>query len=430
MAARRSPAGAVIAALAVWVGAVGIAAAQPVPTPRKAADDKAKVVERPVVGVIDLTDGMDSLALVQAITRAIAEKPEVATVTDQRVGAALVERQVDEDQNAIETARDELNQANDNMAALDNVAAYRDAAEGRKALKNVAPTPEVTELIADLAFAEGQAHFARRDQNKSELVSARAAFTLVHRFSPGRTLDPNLYLTELIDEFAKAGKPQPGFGTLDVSAEGTIWIDGKEQTGESHSYQVPPGTHWIAVTGPDREPWGEWRDLADGQRLPVSLPRHSATGAVLAARARRNLRVAPDVTASASAMATIARIAGLTAAVIVRTDQDGALAVQLWRNKEPGFGKIEKAKQPWSSEAERVIAPLLPPKPIDDNTDIFHPPPVPHETPKPWYRKRWVQVSIVAGVIGVIASSIAISNASGAPERPWGFGSVEPMGHE
>src|SRR5258708_7455508 len=110
MAARRSPGWAVIAragwlgAIAVAVGMPEVAAAQPdsaagagkAGAAAGAAAAKGKpdaddgVVARPVVGVIDLTDGSDPKArpLVDAITVAIAARPELATAPDSRISAA------------------------------------------------------------------------------------------------------------------------------------------------------------------------------------------------------------------------------------------------------------------------------------------------------------------------------------------------------
>lgn len=413
-----------IAALAVCVGAAGTAAAQPAgkPTaPSKTADDK--VIERPIVGVIDLTDGTDpdAKALVQAITRAIAATPELVQVADSPVATALIDSQVDEDETALGIARGKLSQARDRMAELDLQTAITYASDGREDLgKVVTPSPQANDLLADLAFAEGQAVFAQRDQDRKALARARASFELVHRLSPGRTLDSSLYLDDLIEVFNKAAKPPPGLATLDVTAQGTIWIDGHEQTGDSHVYQVAPGTHWVVATGPEQLPSGGWAEVADGQRFPIVLPRRSATGPTLAGRARRALRSAQDPATASSAMGTIAWIARLTAAVLVSADKDGGTTVQLWRKKE-GFSKIRNARQPWSSEAERTLEPLLPPKVVDNNTEVPLPPP---PKPKKWYQKWWVRASLAAGVIGVIASSIAISNAAGASDRGWDFSQV------
>jgi hypothetical protein len=58
----------------------------------------------------------------------------------------------------------------------------------------------------------------------------------------------------------------------------------------------------------------------------------------------------------------------------------------------------------------------MPPKQADPGPDVrFVIPPI--EPPKPWYRKRWVQVGLVGGVVAVIAGSIVLSNSLGAEMR-------------
>jgi hypothetical protein len=419
-----------------WLGAVialavlgGMAAAQPA-GPR---DDEEEEVERPVVGVINLREGTDAKALTDAIAQQIQATPELVGIGDYRVAAALVDPLVDEEKQAVDAARDKLAAAHEKMGELDLDAATRLAGEGQlEVVGKVTPARATTELLADLAFAEGQARFARRDQDRSQVAFAKAAFTWVHRLSPGRKLDPDAYLDDLIGAFDAAAKAT-GTATLEIADDRTIWIDGQEQPAGTRTATVPAGRHWIVATGPDQQPSGQKIDVVDGQRFTVALSRRTATGGVLIARARRALAAAPDPTARAGAMATIQRIAGLSAAVIVTSDDKDQLAVQLWRNKAPGFGEIKPAKQPWSSEAERTLAPLVPKKKvIDDPKGPFDGggigPVGPVDGEKPWYRKRWVQVSIVAGVIGVIAGSIAISNAAGASHRPPGDISETPPG--
>jgi hypothetical protein len=402
----------------------------PAPVPVPAEEE---VVERPVVGVIDLRNQEDSKQLAEAIARAIASTPELTSVSDYRVAAALVDPFEDEDLRALENARQKLQQALEKMGELELVLAIRLAEDGQADLDMVAPSPQTTELLADLAFAEGQARFARRDQDRRQIALAKVAFTWVHRLSPGRTLDPDTYLTDLIDLFASAAKPA-GTATLnilDADAEATIWVDGKEQVAGARSIKVTAGRHLVMATGPGQQPSGQLIDVAVGQGADVKLARRTASPGLQIARARRALQAAADPTASAGAMATIQQIAGLSAAIIVRSDLNGVVAVQLWRDRAPGFGEIRTAKQPWSSEAERTLEPLIPKKKVDIKPGPFDGgigPIDPVEPPKPWYRKRWVQVTIVAGVIGVIAGSIAISNAAGAADRPFLPPIEEPPG--
>jgi hypothetical protein len=418
-----------------WLGAVvalalvgRMAAAQPAGPPADEDDE----VERPVVGVIDLLGTDESRDLTERIAKQIRDTPELAPIVDFRVAAALVDPFEDEEKQAIDTARANLSDALEKMGELQlgQATGYADAGQ-TNLVEKVAPSQITTELLADLAFAEGQIRFARRDQDRNQVALGKKAFAWVHRLSPGRKLDRDAYLDDLVSAFDGAAK-ETGSATLVIDADGTIWVDGQEQPAGTREVKVPTGWHWVASTGPDQQPSGRKVDVGDGQRFSVKLQRRTATGGVQVARARRALAAAPDPTARAGAMATIQRIAGLSAAVIVTTGHNGEMAVQLWRDKAPGFGEIRTAKQPWSSEAERALEPLIPKKKVIDNRrDPFNNIRIPigpvDEGEDCWYCKRWVQVTIVAGVIGVIAGSIAISNAAGASSRTTGdVNEVEP----
>jgi hypothetical protein len=77
-----------------------------------------------------------------------------------------------------------------------------------------------------------------------------------------------------------------------------------------------------------------------------------------------------------------------------------------------------------TTDADKLIAPLLPPKKDvvpDPGDGIVIPPFTEPEPPKQWYEKRWVQVGIAGGVIALIAGSIALSNSLGADTRPSDF---------
>jgi hypothetical protein len=431
MAARATPcrrirpfAGAVIA----LVGLAGNVAGQPAggakAAPAKGSKAEPAPVERPVVAVIDLLGTSASQELAGEVAKAIAGAPDLVQIPDARIATQLVDASSDEDSQAVEIARDRLRQFEVYMADVDLLNAARVAGEGFDKLLEVYPSHGTTELAADLAFAAGQALFARRSVDKGAALRAQIQFELVHRLSPGRKLDDNLYHQDLIDAFAKAATARAGSATLELQVEGTIWIDGREQPVGATTVSVAPGRHVICLTGPENLPTGRWYDVSDGQRAVVQLPRRTAPAGVLVARARKDLALAHDPAAKAVAIAKIQALTGMNAAVIVTSDATKPIALQLWRDREPGFGEIKAAQQPWRSEAEKVIAPLIPPKPVVDDTPDGPTFTGPVDKPKPWYRKRWVQVSIVAGVIGVIAGSIAIANASGADLREFDFGSL------
>jgi hypothetical protein len=130
---------------------------------------------------------------------------------------------------------------------------------------------------------------------------------------------------------------------------------------------------------------------------------------------------APDATARAGLMKQLAELAQVTAAVLVTTDAKGNAGVQLWRNRAPGFQEVKAISRPLSpAEADKLIAPLVPPRP--DPVDDGGPPiPVgPREPRKEWYQKRWVQAGLVGGAIAVIAGIVVLQDVLGASDRPLG----------
>jgi len=387
--------------------------------PDSVISDENQVVERPLVGVIDLHHDQDSRTLAGAIAAAIARRPELTTIADAEVAAALVGPLTDEDTRAVEEARKLLDEARDQLAEFHLDLAVDRARSGRQKLLQTTPTSASTALLADLTFVEGQAQFTNNQPG-----FARTAFALVHRLAPDRVLSRAEHPPKLIEAFTAAATIPPGSATIDVVATGTIWLDGQLQGDGARVLTVPPGAHVVIASGPTLLPSGEYREVVAGQTTRVELIRRPAPANVLATRARKALIDAPDPTARAAAMQQIADIIKtlpgapvMTDAVLITSVARDEAAIQLWRNRAPGFFKIRSVKRPLlDTEADRVIEPLMPPKKVVvPDPGGFVIPPI--ETPKPWWKKRWVQVSIVGGAIALIAGSVALSNAIGASER-------------
>ena len=419
-------------AVLALVAATGMVAAQPVsptktgaaPKPSKplplpaalpAADPipPAGLADRPRVAVVnlsDLRDHADFRQLAEALDDAIARRPELAQV-DRDVAAALIGAETNEDR-TIKEARRNLDDARRSMGQFDLKAAKLWAEAGRDRLLQVTPTPALTSgLLADLVFALGEVNF-RGTKN----AEAKLYFSLVHRLAPGRTLDGAVHAPELIRTFAAAKTPPNGVATVRVNATGTVWLDGQPHGKGTQTLTVVPGPHVIIVSDPDISPEGRTFDAVAGQTIAFTIESRRVQSDLRAARARHALMAAADEAARTAAMAEIKDLANLQAAVIVTADAKGAAAVQLWRTK--GFGNIETVQRPLPNDkADALIAPLVPPRKIDlrpkDIGKKYEIPP----PPKPWYRKRWVQVVIGSGLLGTIAAGIAISR-SGADSRP------------
>ena len=394
----------------------GIASAQPKSLPGlpqlppKAPEAVPPPVEddRPRVAVINLQDSSDSQQLANAIENALNRRAELAPV-DRLVAAALVGAETEEDR-AINLARAKLAEARDYMGKFELPRASDRADEGLVAMTKTTPSPATTGLIADLVFARGEVEF-----RAGQAATAKAFFAWVHRLAPGRALDPAVHAPELIRAFAAAAALPPDRNrTIKVQTSGTIWLDGQIQGKGPRELNVAPGWHMIIMSDPDLTPDGQKLDLRDKEKVIVTLDPKPVRPEVLAARARRALMAAPDATARASAMNVIKRIAGMSAAVLVTNIGVGDVSIQLWRDRMPGFGQIQTMPRPLSEEkADDIIAPLVPkkkaqPPPPDDRIGRTFPIP---EPPKPWWKRRWVQVTAGTALLGAIVGGILISRA-------------------
>jgi hypothetical protein len=83
--------------------------------------------------------------------------------------------------------------------------------------------------------------------------------------------------------------------------------------------------------------------------------------------------------------------------------RDGALEVQTWRDRAPGFSQLVAYRDQKPTD---LLVPLAPAKPPDEPkiTIPFNPPPPVDDTP--WWNRRWVQAS--AGAVVVIGAVSAI----------------------
>jgi hypothetical protein len=293
------------------------------------------------------------------------------------------------------------------------------AQSGQRQLLETLPTAESINLLADLVFVEGQVQFA-----DGAVARARLAFALVQRLSPGRTLDRAEHPPALIDAFTAAATPPAGEATLEITATGTVWLDGQLQGEGTRTVTVAPGMHVIVASGAEVLPKGDIREVAAGQTAKVTLAPVVAPPEVLAARARAALIAAPDPIARAGAMRRIAEIIAqlpgnleMTDAVLVTSDPKGNAAVQLWRNRAPGFGLIRAIERPLlDSEADKLVDPLVPRKRAPRPVEI---PDLPPPAPKPWYSlSNWyMPTAIGGGVILAIVASVFLPDLFGADLR-------------
>ncbi len=378
---------------------------QVVTTPRAPTATPARIA------VIDIRgDGVGG-ELAQELAVALGKQAGVTSIADPAIAAALVGPIVEEDTRAIADASRALQASRDELARFERASAVAQAALGQRLLFDTAPSPATTALLADLAFAEGVAELSE----PSDRERAGAAFALVHRLVPGRTLDPARYLPEIVTAFAAAAAAPAGRATLAITGDGTLWLDGRAVGPSPATVSVAPGDHVAIAFGPGRLARGARISVPVDGLAQINLPAAPASRQVQTVRARRALIGAPDAATRATAMVALARLIGATAAVLVTRDGRGELATQLWRNQAPGFGQVRTAL-PGPGRAEEVLTPLVPPPPV-----VVVRPPLPPRPPvpagPPWYRRRWAMASMAGGALAALATTIVLMTGPG-PDIP------------
>ena len=361
--------------------------------------------ERRPVAVVDLPGDPASEKLARDLAKELGDHPvlrNVLSFADELRGPLD-----DEDKDALDEARKDKQQAEEQLAPpnFKFQAAAAAATAGEDALSTATPTPAVLELYADLAFAHGRALLG--DKKPKE---AADAFALVHRLSPGRTLDPGTYLPELIKAFQDAGNLATQTAPVMVKGSGRVWIDGEER-GPTGLYDVPLGRHVVWLTGPDRMTQG-WRGDVLGKSEVATIADSPASDRVKIRRARRALRDAPDATARAAAIKQLAGLLGVHDAVLVMSS-NGKLIVQTWRDKAPGFSALREVT---TEPPRELLTTLAPPPPPRKRPPLIAGPTI-EKTPR-WYRRWSVRVGTGAGVALAVGSYFLISYLNGGLV-PW-----------
>lgn len=353
----------------------------------------ADAARRPVA-VIDLSATEPATQLANDFYKALLNHGELQPLGNPELIAALQGDFDDEDAPHLAAARRRKAETEEYLAQLDDQNAARSARLGMEELAFVTPTPEMLGLYADLAFAYGQAQLGLRKPNDASL-----AFQLAHRLDPARRPDPTRYLPHVVEAYhAAANKPSVA-SKLEVRGEGRVWIDGMELGPAGSTFDTSEGLHLVQLTGASRETRGE--QVLVPHAGPLAIAPAPATEALKVRRARLALARARDTAERATAMKRLATLLGVGDAVLIE-QVDGKLAVQTWRDREPGFSaRIAYDGQPPIA----FLVPLAPPK-LED----LRPEPEPELPPlvveKRWYQKNWVRASIATSVIAGVVSAI------------------------
>lgn len=366
-------------------------------------------LDRRPVAIIDLTGDEGAATVGRALAERLVRHAVLAPLADPETAAALIGAQRQDDQQALDSARRALADANDALARFELAVAAARAQAGWAELHDVEPTAAAIALYADLAFVHGQAKLADSDG-----PAARSSFLLTQRLDPDRVLDPARYLPDVIAAYRQARRGGGGRMQIEVRGQGIAYVDGVEIGAAPLAVEVATGPHLVQLYGPTRLARGARVEITPTSSNVVVLPEARAPPATIMNRARRALAAAPDATARAGAMAGLARLAGVGDAILLTRGAAG-LTAQVWRDRAPGFGPLHPLTDDDPEKLGDLLAELAPEMP--------GPPPSlqpiqPDETPR-WYQRRWVQASMVTGAVAVLAAAVVLSTVD------FGEGSVE-----
>ena len=352
--------------------------------------------DRLPVAVVDLGATTETANLATQLRKVLRDHLDLQRVSLPADETALAGELLDEDRQVLDDADRLLASADAQLAQFRPQQAISDARAGQERL--LMASPRATRArFAELALTLAIAELAEKDP------AAPAAFALVHRLAPERTLDPARYLPEVVEAFDHAND-LAGVGQITVTGHGELWLDGVD-VGAPRSLEVPAGLHFVQLAGIDRDTRGATVVVADRARLDVDILDAPSRHDQQVRRARVLLAQAGDAVSRASAMQYLAKLVGVTDAVLIYDPRH----VEIWR-AAGGFSVI---KDPGKQEPIELLSGIAPPRTI-----VIDPPPPPPLKPSeetPWYRDRRYQVAGgVAVVIAVIAGIAWASSGTGS----------------
>ncbi|MEZ4403396.1 MAG: hypothetical protein R3B06_25450 [Kofleriaceae bacterium] len=356
----------------------------------------ARAEERAVV-VVDASPDGRGAAVVARLDAALGPDPALRPVAPDLLDALAAPTPVDGTE--IANAAAALATARERLTRFEYGEAAATARAAQDALAGEAGDKTGRELLADLAFVEALAL-------AGDGGDATPVWTLVHRLSPGRTLDPARYPPDQIEAFERAATDPVGSGAVIIAAPGAseILVDGQPIGGEPAVAELAPGPHVISAQGDDIVAVGRRVVATAGQTVHVDLIPVLAPAPLRAARARDRVRAAASDPALTAAVASLAAIGGAADAIVV-VATDAGLATRLF-TKAGGLGP----PRPVDDDLGAVLRPLRPLPPARPRVPPDEPrrrvPPGPEA---PWHQARWARVSMgVVGAAAVVAVVVAI----------------------
>jgi len=350
--------------------------------------------ERRPVAVIDLSGDPAAPAVAEQIKRELTNHEALSRVLENEpllIGKLLE----DEDQRALDDARNEKEHAENALADFKFAEAADHAVRGMDWLNNAHPAGALG-LYADLAFVLGQAKLGEKKPDEAGL-----AFAFVHRLQDKRRVDPSRYLPEVVVAFAKA-QPAPATIALELRGSGRVWIDGVAVGEGDGTYKVGAGWHVVQLAGPDRQPRGI--RIKAPVKEPIEIEDAPASTELKIQRARLALARAFDPADRANAMKHLAELTKVKDAVLL-VSVNGKLSFANWRDGATGYDAPVFT-------APSILHPENPSEPLDWLAPRKELPPPPQKQivippePERWYQKRWLQGTVIGGIIAIVGGSI------------------------
>jgi len=393
----RHPAGLAVASCILVFGISQVHAEDP-------PDDNIQFPEekpRTPVAVIELGDFEPNRVLAQNLAVVLNDNRFLKPMDSSIKVDALRDTYTDEDSEPLGAAEELKRLAEEHVIAYKFSEADTAADTGLIRLHRAKPSPRVLSLSAELAFLLGAARLGERMNDKANL-----AFRFARSLDP--TFKPNTarYLPEIVQAFEAAVKTAPlGKGWIGVNpTPGKAFLDGRDQGDLRTFADLTPGMHVVWMVGADRDTHAIRVDVVAGKLEPIVFEPEPIDEKKRIKRARLALRTAPDSTARAAAMQTLARLLEVKEAILLN-ESNGKTIVQTWRDQAPGFSALREVK-PTEKPAD-LLEPLLPPKLIVPPRKPDPPKKLPIVVdPRSWYEKPRYQIA--GGTVGVVVIGIAI----------------------
>lgn len=398
----------VVVGLTLGRGPVTGHAAPAAPSNEPLARSAPGPAPRRPLAIIDVVGTPQSQALANTLSAALLSNAQLAPVSDANLAAALVGPLEDVEDAPLATATRALVEAEQSLGTFETSVAIARATSAMTELQRADPTAAHLAVYAELAFVCGRA--ALTDKNPAQ---ASRWFALTARLAPTFTPDRGRYVSNVIAAYDNARRPDAVLVPLSITGNGEIVVDGIVLGPAPMTIPVTPGPHLVHLVSPEHVPVSAQID-AVAPTATLQLTALVAPPQIVVARLRRVLQTAPDATGRGAAITKMAKLAGVHDAVVISRDSAGDLALTTWRDQAPGFATPERATR---TTPERIFARIAPPPAL---TDPFGPrgpigPMLPRPTSERWYQKRWVQASVVGGVL-LSAAGIALA-ISATPDR-------------